>query len=180
MFQVGDIIDGRWRLVSELSTDSGQGNTFLVADDQNADDEARYVIKLLRVDSPQTLARFGKEVRASFALQHSNIVRIKDSAFEGTSTPYLVTEYCSGGRLTAEKIRDLSTVQRLRIFEQICSAIAHAHRQGVIHRDIKPDNIFFESAESLIPVLGDFGLCFFTNDEIRPAMGSYGSPRFAK
>ena len=166
MTKVGDIINSRWSVVKELSTASGQGNTFLVVDDQGSTDETQYVIKLLRVKDPKALARFGKEIKASFALKHPNIISVKDSAYENTQTPYLVTEYCSGRNLTAEKIRDLPTIERLRIFEYVCEAIAHAHQQGVIHRDIKPDNIFLKSTDSFIPIVGDFGLCFFKDDNI--------------
>jgi serine/threonine protein kinase len=185
MTKVGETINSRWKLVDELSKDTGQGNTFLVVDGQNPDDNTKYVIKLLKVEDPKALARFEKEIRASFALKHRNIVKVKDSAYEDTPIPYLVTEYCSGKALTAEKIRNLPTIERLRIFEYICEAITHAHREGVIHRDIKPDNIFLENSDSLIPIVGDFGLCFFKDDKdaqrqtaSRESMGNwqFGSP----
>ena len=92
MTEVGDFIGPRWRLTKKLCSDSGQGNTFLAVDDLNPDDSTEYVIKLLRVQEPKALARFEKEIRASLALQHPNIVRVKDSRYEDTSTPYLVTE----------------------------------------------------------------------------------------
>jgi serine/threonine protein kinase len=164
MTKVGDTIS-RWKLVEELSSDSGQGNTFLVVDSLKADDSAKYVIKLLKVQNPKALARFEKEIRASFALKHRNIVKVKDSAYEHTPIPFLVTEYCSGRALTAEKIRNLPTIERLRMFQYICEAITHAHQEGVIHRDIKPGNIFLENSDSLVPIVGDFGLCFFKDDE---------------
>ncbi|MDX6498457.1 MAG: eukaryotic-like serine/threonine-protein kinase [Blastocatellia bacterium] len=165
MHQIGDTINSRWKLVDELCPDSGQANTFLAVDSLDADDSAKYVIKLLKVQDPKALARFDKEIKASFALKHRNIVKVKDSAYENTATPYLVTEYCSGGALSAEKISTLPTVDRLRVFEQICEAIAYAHRDRVLHRDIKPGNVFLETSDSLTPIVGDFGLCFFMDDK---------------
>lgn len=169
MHQIGETINSRWKLVEKLCPDSGQGNTFLVVDSLHAEDSTQYVIKLLKAQEPKALARFNKEIKASFALKHRNIIKVKDSEYENTATPYLVTEYCSGGALTAEKITSLPTIDRLRMFEQICEAIAyaHGHRDRVIHRDIKPGNIFLETSDSLIPIVGDFGLCFFIDDKNR-------------
>lgn len=180
MSKVGDTINSRWKLVQELSSDSGQGKTFLVVDAINPDDSTKYVIKLLKVEDQKTLARFEKEIRSSLSLKHRNIIKVKDSAYKDTPTPYLVTEYCSGHALTAEKISNLQAIERLRMFEYICEAIAHAHREGVIHRDIKPANIFLENSDSLIPIVGDFGLCFFKDDQnterqtaIRESIGNW-------
>jgi serine/threonine protein kinase len=167
MSKVGDTINSRWKLVDELSKDTGQGNTFLVVDGQKPDDSTRYVIKLLRVENPKALARFEREIKSCLALQHPNIVKVKDSAYEDTPTPYLVMEYCSGGELSADKIRDLSLLEKLRMFESICGAVSFAHKSpngAVIHRDIKPGNIFFKDSSSLTPIVGDFGLCFFKED----------------
>ncbi|MGH9931388.1 MAG: serine/threonine-protein kinase [Pyrinomonadaceae bacterium] len=165
MTKVGDFIGPRWRLTKKLRSDSGQGNTFLAVDDLKPDDSTEYVVKLLKVQDSKALARFEKEIKACLALQHPNIVKVIDSRYEDTSTPYLVTEYCAGGELTAEKIKDLSIIERLRMFESICEAMAHAHGDGVIHRDIKPGNIFLKSPGLLIPIVGDFGLCFFKDDQ---------------
>jgi serine/threonine protein kinase len=182
MHQIADTINSRWKLLEELSRDSGQGNTFIVSDNLDVDDRSKYVIKLLKIEDPKALVRFEREIKACFALKHRNIVKVKDSAYEDTPTPYLVTEYCSGRELTAEKIRNLPTIERLRMFEYICEAIAHAHREGVIHRDIKPGNIFLENLDSLIPIVGDFGLCFFKGEESRErptaTRGSIGNWEF--
>lgn len=164
MTKVGETINSRWRLVEELSSDSGQGNTFLVVDGLKPDDSTQYVIKLLKVEDPKALARFEKEILACLALQHPNIVKVIDSAYRDTTTPYLVMEYCSGGELSADKIRDLSLLEKLRMFELICEAIAYAHSCKVLHRDVKPRNIFFKDSNSRIPIVGDFGLCFFKDD----------------
>ena len=167
MTKVGDIINSRWRLTKELSSDSGQGDTFLAVDTRKPDHATEYVIKLLKVEDPKALIRFEGEIRACLALQHPNIVKVIDSAYEDAPAPYLVTEYYSGGDLTSESIRERSLLEKLRMFELICGAIAYAHksRQGaVIHRDIKPRNIFFKSPGSMSPIVGDFGLCFFKED----------------
>lgn len=165
MPQIGDIIDSRWRIVDELSRDSGQGDTYLVEDNKEDTTGKRYVIKLLKVQDEKTVARFENEIRSCLALQHPNIVKVKASAYKDTATPYLVTEYCLGGELTTKKIGKLSLLQRLRMFQSICEAITHAHSKKVIHRDIKPRNIFFKTLKSLTPIVGDFGLCFFKDED---------------
>lgn len=171
MYEVGDIIDSQWKIVRGLSSDSGQGNTFIVVNVVAGPwtGNIEYVIKLLKVEAPRTLARFEKEIRACLALQHPNIVKVIASKYENTATPYLVTEHCSGGELNPDKIKDLSLLQRLRMFESICEAIAFAHSNGVIHRDIKAQKIFLETDGSTKPIIGDFGLCFFKddNDDLR-------------
>jgi hypothetical protein len=65
MHQIGDTINSRWKLVDELCPDSGQANTFLAVDSLDADDSAKYVIKLLKVQEPKALARFDKEIKAN-------------------------------------------------------------------------------------------------------------------
>jgi serine/threonine protein kinase len=114
MVKVGDIINSRWELIEELSNDSRQGNTFLAIDSHRFYN-GPHVVKLLKVQAPEALSRFEKEIRACLALRHPNIVKVVDSAYENAPTPYLVTEYCSGRALTAEKIGNLPTIERLRM-----------------------------------------------------------------
>jgi serine/threonine protein kinase len=74
-------------------------------------------------------------------------------------------EYCSGGELQDSDISSLSILQKLTLFEKICEGVAHLHTNGVIHRDLKPNNIFFR--EDKTPVVGDLGLCLLTEQDER-------------
>ncbi len=165
MITVGDTISGRWKVVDELKSNSGQANTYFVDDIKNPGSSRKHVIKLLKNVDSKSVIRFEKEIRSSLAFKHRNIVKVVDSAYQDADTPYLVTEYCSGRELTAERVRALPIIERLKTFETICGAIACAHQAGVIHRDIKPSNIFLESADSIIPIVGDFGLCYLKGDD---------------
>jgi serine/threonine protein kinase len=166
MVQIGDLVNDRWKIVEKLPNVSGQGETYL-AEDQlfSRPVGKRYVIKLLKIQDEKAVARFAKEIKSCISLQHPNIVKVVDSEYEGTLNPYLVTDYCSGGELTAEAVKILPVIERLKAFETICGAIAYAHQAGVIHRDIKPGNIFLESLDSFIPIVGDFGLCYLKSDD---------------
>lgn len=164
MLKVGDTVNGRWNIIEPLSKASGQSITFKVAERLKPDGSIR-VLKLLNSVNEQSVARFRLEIEASFSLEHDNIVHAEDSQYESTKTPYLVTSYYQGGELNKHAIEGLTLVERLQMFESICSAVAYAHEKGVIHRDLKPANIFLTDRKSKIPVVGDFGLCFFVTDD---------------
>ncbi|MGB7207925.1 MAG: serine/threonine-protein kinase [Pyrinomonadaceae bacterium] len=161
----GEVINSRWKITETLSSNSGQAHTYKVRDLQNESDEKEYVIKLLKKINDKTLARFKNEIKASLTLEHPNIVRAVDSKYEDASEPYLVMDYCSGGELNKKKIENLSLKKKLEMFESVCEGIAHAHENKVIHRDIKPRNIFLTDQKNKTPLIGDFGICFFEEDE---------------
>lgn len=149
---------GKWDIERELSQ-GGQANTFLVRD-RTSPDGRLYVLKALK--NPKRLQRFADEVRAATRLDHPNIVRVVDADLIA-DRPYLVTDYCEGGALDEADIKSRSVLERLRMFLLICRAVAHAHDQRVIHRDLKPANIFLRG-DRLTPVVGDFGICFLTEE----------------
>jgi len=162
MASIGDLYGEHWKIIEELSSNSGQGDTFKVINTESEDQSKPFVLKILKKPDPQALGRFAKEIDASFALEHPHIVRAIDSSLDGTKyVPFLVTEYCPGGELTQDVIEPLTIIERLRMFKTICEAILFAHEKTIIHRDIKPRNIFFADTTKTTPVVGDFGLCFF-------------------
>src|SRR5258708_1663483 len=110
MITVGDTINERWKVVEELKSNSGQGNTYFVEDIKTSGSSQKHVIKLLKNIDPKSVSRFEKEIRSSLALKHRNIVKVVDSAYQEADTPYLVTEYCSGGELTPETVKVLPVI----------------------------------------------------------------------
>jgi serine/threonine protein kinase len=143
-----------WKHIRDLP-EGGQAHTFIV---QSTDglDPTEYVLK--RLKNLDRATRFEQEIKVCQTLQHPNILRIFDSGTTPKRKPYLVTEYCSRGRLT-DQPRPFGTVlQVLETFRAICAGAAHAQNNNIVHRDIKPDNIFFRNDGT--PVLGDFGICF--------------------
>jgi eukaryotic-like serine/threonine-protein kinase len=107
--------------------------------------------------NPEMLKRFYQEAGHTGNLRHSNIVIIYDFGDE-EGLPYIVMEYLDGEPLD-RLIRERTTLhlyEKLNIVEQVCTALAYAHTQGIIHRDVKPANIIVQR-DGLVKLL-DFGI----------------------
>ncbi len=102
---------------------------------------------------PAFRARFEREARALAALRHPNIVAVYDSG-EEAGQPYIVMEHVPGGRVS-ERL-PLDVPRAIEVAVQVCDALACAHRAGIVHRDVKPDNLLLD-AEGRVKV-GDFGI----------------------
>jgi serine/threonine protein kinase len=150
---------GQWKILQSLS-EGGQAHTYLCKNELDFDSDTIYVLK--RLKNKKRIERFLNEINAVRSLAHPNILKIIDFDVNA-SKPYLVTPYYSRGTLTSIGLENLSVDKALAIFEKICSGVAAAHEKDVIHRDIKPDNIFL--SETGEPIVGDFGICHLDNGE---------------
>ena len=103
---------------------------------------------------PEYLARFSREARVAASLSHPNLVRVFDFA-EAGERPYLVMELVPGDDLGALTARG-EQVDRSRLARQLLAALAHIHRAGIIHRDIKPQNVLIDADGRA--KLTDFGI----------------------
>jgi eukaryotic-like serine/threonine-protein kinase len=156
---------GAYRLVRELGR-GGMGTVFLAERNDN-EYRAQVAIKLVRpgMDTEFILTRFRRERQTLARMQHPNIARLLDGGTTAKGVPYIVMEYIDGPALTRyAKKRGLGIPERLRLFAGICSAVAYAHRNFVVHRDIKPGNILIGSDG--IPKLLDFGICKLLRDDV--------------
>ena len=110
--------------------------------------------------------RFLREIETSAKLQHPHILPLFDSG-RVESTVFFVMPYVEGESLRARLAREkqLPLSDALRITTQVASGLGYAHRHGIIHRDIKPDNVLFQDGQA---VIADFGLALPHRDE-RPA-----------
>lgn len=91
-------------------------------------------------------------------LQHTNIARLLDSGATEDGSPYIVMERVDGRPINVHcKAEKLSVEATLRLYLQVCRAVAHAHYHFVVHRDLKPGNIPVDTAG--VPKLLDFGVC---------------------
>ncbi len=152
----------RW-VVQESIREGGQAHTFIVTDSRGSGKD-QYVLK--RLKNPQRVSRFKIEIEAIRNLSHDNVLRLIDFDLEAEK-PYLVTEFCKGGSLSeCRRFWQDSPVQALKLFQGICAGVAFAHSQGIIHRDIKPDNIFLRELSGP-PVVGDFGICLLEKTDDR-------------
>lgn len=158
---LGVVLADRYELTSVLG--SGQGGMVFKARHRQLD---RFVaVKLL---SPESMAdktafmRFEREAHSIGRLNHPNIVTVFDLGRFQNQRPFLVMDYIEGEDLHDLVARDsrLPLVRSLRIITQVCSALHHAHKRGVIHRDLKPRNIMVVNAEDVedFVKIVDFGI----------------------
>jgi len=137
-------------------------------------------IKVLRADfsAPDAAERFAREARAASRLKHPNIVRVFDFGQDGDQW-FIVMERIVGE--TFEQIvgrgAALAVGERLQLFDQVCSAVAYAHRNGWVHRDLKPSNLMLDSEEGAVKVL-DFGLARQVEVGMTQAGAVMGSPSY--
>ena len=137
----GDQI-GRYRLVEPLGS-GGMGAVWIA---QHVELEHRVAIKLLRPDlaiRPDVVGRFANEARAATTIRDPGIVRVFDVGHHG-AVPYIVMELLDGEPLDVRIKRRgaLSVIEALHIARQVASTLGAAHAAGIIHRDVKPENIF--------------------------------------
>ncbi len=110
-------------------------------------------------DSADALERFCREGIAISRLDHPNIVRVLDSGLSQDGIAYLVMELLTGRPLSHELRERLGLRRAIGILMPVCRALAEAHRRGIIHRDIKPDNVFLhQTARGEVVKVVDFGI----------------------
>jgi tetratricopeptide (TPR) repeat protein len=148
---------GSYRLIRELGT-GGMGTVYLAvrADDQY---ESEVAIKLVRpgLDTDFVLRRFRRERQILARLEHPNITRLLDGGTTEDGIPWFVMEYIEGSWITRYAAeRSLSLEDRIRLILPVCDAVHFAHRNFVVHRDLKPGNILIDSKG--VPKLLDFGI----------------------
>lgn len=101
-------------------------------------------------------ARFRREARTIGKLSHPNIVQIYDVGTTDDNHNYFSMQYLSGGTLKDRLSRSMDEMEVLRIFTGVLKALGFAHELGFVHRDVKPENILFDAADT--PILTDFGI----------------------
>ena len=176
---------GQYRLKRLLGA-GGMGEVYLAEHQLMKRPVAIKLIKPGKAADPQALARFHREVQATAKLTHWNTIEIFDYGHTDDGTFYYVMEYLPGKSLADLVIQHgpLAPERVVALMEQTCEALAEAHRLGLIHRDIKPGNIFAAERGGVYDVakLLDFGLAkpmFNTGDVNLTQEGSItGSPLF--
>ena len=146
-------------IVERLLGRGGLGYVYLV----HGPDGERYALKALRTDvagaPPDYKQRFAQEANLMMTMRHRNLVRVYDAGEDAEmGICYIMMEYMPGGTLKDHIVKNgaMSVAGAISIATQIAEALATAHVHGVIHRDVKPDNILF--AADGTPKLSDLGV----------------------
>ena len=182
---VGTVAAGKLRVVGLL----GEGSMGAIYEVEEVATGRPAALKLLRPElgaNAEIAARLVREGKAISILVHRNIVALREVGTLDDGTPFLVTELIRGASLAS--LIDAGPVDRgraLAIVRQVLEALAHAHRHGVIHRDIKPDNIMLVD-DDVVKVV-DFGVAKLADDTsavlgegklTRTGFGLFGSPSY--
>lgn len=155
------IIDGRYRLLEPL----GRGTVGAVYKAEHLWMHKTVAIKLLRPEvtaSEEAVKRFAREARLASLIDNPHCVSVHDFARDANGTYYLVMEYLEGESLYAllrrKKRLDLATIRD--VFGQLLEALGAAHQMGIVHRDMKPENVMLirRGGSSLFAKILDFGI----------------------
>jgi serine/threonine protein kinase/tetratricopeptide (TPR) repeat protein len=162
---IGTTLADKYEILEKL----GSGGMGLVYKARHLFMKRLVAIKLMLpqyASSAIALKRFRQEAQAASHLNHPNILKVYDFGVTPTGLPYLVMDLLEGTNLSAELEQHsrMDLPRALNIFIQTCSALAHAHQKGVIHRDLKPGNIMlieYEGAGDVVQIV-DFGMAKIT------------------
>jgi serine/threonine protein kinase/tetratricopeptide (TPR) repeat protein len=155
---VGQML-GRYKLLERLG-EGGCGVVYVA--EQTVPVRRRVALKVIKLgmDTKAVVARFEAERQALALMDHPNIARVLDAGATEAGRPYFVMELVNGIPITDYCDREqLCTADRLQLFMKVCHAVQHAHQKGIIHRDIKPNNVLvtLHDGEPLPKVI-DFGV----------------------
>ncbi len=153
---------GHYRILEPLGS-GGMGDVFLAMDDRLGRKVALKVIGAAQSASPTARKRLRREARAAAAIDHPGVCTIYEVSEEGGES-YIAMQYVEGESLAERLRRGPMTHSEIRtVARQIGEALAAAHDRGVLHRDIKPQNIMLTPSGRVVVL--DFGLASFTQNE---------------
>jgi tetratricopeptide (TPR) repeat protein len=151
----GQVVSERFEIV-ELASAGGMGRVYRARDRQSGVDVA---IKVLTARSPRDVSRFLREARVLATLAHPGIVRYVSHGETARSEPFLAMEWLQGESLADRLGRTrLSLSESVALAERAAEALGVAHARGVVHRDVKPSNLFLVGGDVETVKVLDFGI----------------------
>jgi len=170
----GSTLSGKYEIVGEV----GRGRSAVVYKAIDLASQRPVAIKMLEnamTVKDSALVRFEREAETASALEHPNIVKVYDFGVSDDLVPYVVMDYVTGMLLgTRVRVLDRVPVQAaLPILIQICEGMAYAHDHDVIHRDLRPDNIFLveRAGQPELVQIVDFGVAKKLHDSRQKLTG---------
>lgn len=170
---------GRYEIVREL----GKGAMGIVYEGRDPNIGRRVAIKTARRDvleasgrADELMERFLREAQAAGSLNHPNIITIYD-ADEENGIAYIAMEFHEGGDLEEyiENHKFIEEEKTVEICATLCTALAVAHRQGIVHRDIKPANVMIQGDDIKI---ADFGIAHVSDSNLTQEGAMIGTPHY--
>lgn len=154
---------GHFEIIKKIAT-GGMGRVYL-AQSTSADVTIKVALKTIRVEliNHDLKLKFQNEKQILSRLQHKNIASLIDAGITDNNIPYIATQWIDGLNIKQyAEAHKPSLQQRLKLFLQICDAVAFAHNNLIIHRDLKPDNILIDKHNQV--KLLDFGIAKIIDD----------------
>ncbi len=152
----------------QLIGEGGFGDVYEA--DQEQPVKRRVALKIIKLgmDTREVIARFDAERQALAMMEHPHIARVLDAGATDSGRPYFVMELVDGEPIASYCDQNrLSIEERLRLFEQVCEAVQHAHTKGVIHRDLKPNNVLVSTHDGKpFAKVIDFGIAKATKGQL--------------
>lgn len=165
---LGTTIDGRYRIDAKLGS-GGMGTVYRCRRLLIGDDVAIKILNAEQVAVPQAAERFRREAQAAARLKHPNAVGVYDFGVSSDRLFYLVMELVEGDsvRSIIRQRGPFAPSGAAEVITQVCAALDEAHRQNIIHRDIKPDNIMVQAGVGGLRVkVLDFGIAKLRDDSV--------------
>ena len=178
---VGQVVADRFRIVALL----GSGGMGTVYEAEHTFIKKKVALKLLRPEitsNPEAVARFQREALAASTIGHENIVAIDDFGRLTDGQVYLTMEFLDGEPLNVVLARgEMALSQLLDVTIQVCRGLSVAHEKGIVHRDMKPENIFLVGDPITAKIL-DFGIAKVTgndtNENLTKTGAVFGTPNY--
>lgn len=158
---IGQVVSGRYKVLRPLG-EGGMGQVYLALHEAI---EKQIALKVLRPEysaKEDIVTRFQQEAISASRIKHPNVLEVFDFGTLDNGCAYLAMEYLAGNDLADELCENgyLETHRAMRLMLQVCKALAAAHKAGVVHRDMKPDNIFLlksDDSDEMVKIV-DFGI----------------------
>jgi len=156
---IGAVLGGSYEVVRMVG-EGGMGRVYEARHQRLP--TKRFAVKMLHPDlarQPDVVTRFQREAEASSVLSHPNVVDVFDVSSSPDGRPYIVAELLQGEELGnhLDRVGKMTPSAASHVVRQVCAALGAAHAAGIVHRDVKPENVFLSGDGTHVKVL-DFGI----------------------